>query len=162
MRNIKFRGKLIDKDEWVHGYYHLLTASRTHCIDVPMRDFDNSILWHVRPNTVGQFTGLYDKRGQEIYEDDIVQLTLPNGEVRNFVVDIDTVVREVVSHPDFDAPTSKVAITGVVFKWNNYELFPCVDENGKHDNEDMIVVGNIWDNPELLKLAFSKGGMTSV
>lgn len=151
MHEIKFKGKRIDNGEWVYGYY----ANALGVSTIIYEDYEGFYCEdEVRPETIGQFTGLYDKYHTEIYEDDIVQLTLSNGEVRNFVVDIDTVVREVVSHPDFDAPTSKVAITGVVFKWNNYELFPCVDENGKHDNEDMIVVGNIWDNPELLKSTF--------
>lgn len=97
-----------------------------------------------------QFTGLLDKNGNEIYEGDIVSIPLDGDETRVFEVAIETVVREVVSHPSFDSATARVAITGVVFKWKGYELFPCVNK-GVHDNEKMEVIGNIYQNPDLLQ-----------
>lgn len=155
MRKIKFRGK-DEGGKWVVGHYYSYIRDdndeQEHCILQDIKSITQDFkVNYVNPETVGQFTGLRDGAWKEIYEQDIVQLTLPNGEVRNFIVGIETVVREVVSHPDFDAPTAKVAITGVVFKWSKYKLFPCVDENGNHDNEDMLVIGNVFDNHELLK-----------
>lgn len=85
-------------------------------------------------------TGLKDKNGKEIKVGDQTRLELPDGSVRVFDVKEKTVVREVVSHPDFDVPTAKVSITGIVFEWNGYDLFPCIDDNGVPDNEKMEVI----------------------
>lgn len=85
-------------------------------------------------------TGLYDKNGEQIEIGDKVKLVLANGEEREFVVEFKTVQRTVKSHPDFDDKFAKVNITGVVFCWNGYDLYPCIDENGIPDNEKMEIV----------------------
>lgn len=95
------------------------------------------------------FTGLTDQDDNELHEGDVTSLEV-DGETRYFKVAIKTVVRELVSHPSFSDETAKVAITAVVFEWNGFELFPCVDKNGVPDNKRMKKVGNIYENPELL------------
>lgn len=85
-------------------------------------------------------TGLFDKNGTPIKPGDRTRLVLKSGEVREFDVCLKTVERTVKSHPDFDDKYAKVAITGIVFCWNGYDLFPCVDENGISDVEKMEVI----------------------
>ena len=168
MREILFRGKRVDNGEWVEGYY-VKHFARQIC---PIGDthkgedikhliaFSGFADWNmprslkvveVIPETVGQYTGLTDKNGNKIFEGDITKLVLSDGEIRYFKVSIKSVTREVVCHPDFDDTTSKVNITGVVFEWDGYELFPCINTNGVPDYKMMEVIGNIHDNPELLE-----------
>jgi len=78
-------------------------------------------------------------------------LVLPDGEVRYFKVSFKKVIRKVLCHPDFDDDVAKVELNAICFEWNGYELFPCIDKNGISDISKMEVVGNIFDNPELIK-----------
>lgn len=70
MRTIKFRGKRIDNGEWIYGsyvpHYNFFGTIKDEMVD------ENGNLFEVAPSTVGQYTGLKDKNGKEIYEDDIL------------------------------------------------------------------------------------------
>lgn len=90
-------------------------------------------------------TGLFDKNGTPINVGDRTKLVLDNGEVREFDVCFKTVQRAVKSHPDFDDDFAKVNITGIVFCWNGYDLFPYVDEYGVSDVAKMEVIRRISD-----------------
>lgn len=146
-REIKFRGKTIPDRQWVFGYYVKMenetkTIQRHAIMDVA--DTDNKFIksgkdYHmslsvVDSNTVGQFTGLHDKNGKEIYEGDIIavngmQIGYIVGGVRGYCYDV-------IYTP---------AKTNGEKAWPLYSVVT-IDYPNKCE-----VIGNIYDNPELLK-----------
>ena len=128
MREIKFRGMTTNlvKNEFVYGYYQKIIgygpndSGEEYHIIVNENDESN----YVDKNTIGQFTGLKDKNGFEIYEGDIVEHTI-SGNISVHEVYFDNEMLEF----------------GLRYSG---ELFHC------QFNDEFELVGNIHDNPELL------------
>ena len=137
-REILFKAKRLDNGEWVEGYYCKTTIGNdvrpSDVIFVPFKVSRNEEWgWmKVDPDTLCQYTGLTDKNGQKIWENDILKANLDE------------------SYPE--------DITYIKILWNECRF--CVNENystdidalEKWDAEHFQVCGNIFDNPELLEV----------
>ena len=136
MRTIKFRGKWIDyQNRWVYGSLILVNnkpyINHATCV---VKIGDSSIVTsasEVDASTVGQFTGLHDKDGREIYEGDIVEGFCYN----DFNTGIDSPVSSVV----------KMKSAAFV-----YDAAACYDRY-LAECDNVKIIGNIHDNHELIK-----------
>ena len=126
MRTIKFRGKSLNTGMWVYG-------------DLQHKGKRTFIEYEVDPATVGQYTELKDKNGQEIYEDDIIEcIASDNKHIRHLV------------RYNYE----KGGYSQLMFMGNGLTCEPYdgglisqnyIYEMGKY------VIGNVHDNPELLE-----------
>ena len=147
MREILFRGKRCDNDEWVQGYYiradHHWHNHGIHKDWITLGASANGgwfalhNKYAVKSETVGQFTGLTDKNGKRIFEGDIVHI-LGNQDVEDW------------KNVDYNALIAFIdggfcAIDGTIEEhaFRRYALALM--------DFDLEVIGNIHDNPELLE-----------
>lgn len=134
MRTIKFRGKRLDNGSWLYGDLRL----RADRASIVCRVFDEGKIYYkefaVIPETVGQFTGLHDKDGREIYEGDVIRSDCGNGEARHLISFFDIIASFVAEMlPDNGINDYCTLSQAWVLKYNKE------------------VIGNIHDNPELLE-----------
>jgi len=143
MRSIKFRGKAIrkDKDMWLYGNlikigdsYHILEKEDMIEDGHHITQDSDRPTW-VEDESIGQFTGLYDKNGKEIYEGDIVTFPYWHDSIFGGFVQIGKPSHcEVV----YDDGSFVIKIDGEL-----YHL-------GGQAKNVVEVVGNIYDNQDLL------------
>ena len=122
MREILFRGKF--GNEWKYGF--LSIEPKGLVIKEPYKN-ESSNVWHIDADTVGQYTGLTDKNGTKIFEGDIVKYG-------------DTVHNVVFEQKNGTAYFGLVYSTLETLSFGYYQ-----------DLKQIEVIGNIYDNPELLK-----------
>ena len=124
MHEILFRGKRLDSGEWVYGYYVETLRYNMHWI------WDGKEYIKINPATVGQYTGLKDKNGKRIFEGDVVEgLFLFGAAIKAFVA---------FQNGAFGLKWQRGAVT-------EFSAFTSIC------NVEYEVIGNIHDNPELLK-----------
>lgn len=156
MREYKFRGKIKDEKrakelnlkvgDWVYGYY--FHDEGLELTNEESREFDRHYIINtpyieefieVIPETISQFTGLYDKNGKEIYEGDIVKIDAHN----------------------FDFGYRKEEIRQIKFMDGSFGIYKCISEKEFYFNDLATelgygeidyyeVISNIYDNKELL------------
>lgn len=144
-REILFRGKRKDNGEWICGDL-LQDVESGICAIVSyvnlggnIHDLSESCIFAVIPETVGQYTGLTDKNNVKIFEGDIVKGTAYSATRIGVIVWIDEISSFGVRYVNAPNPTA----------WENSSILRCVSR-GKTDEFAAEVIGNIYDNPELL------------
>ena len=157
MREILFRGKRTDDYEWIEGSLCTTIPSDEDFYTISYFDFEGYYIEEkVIPETVGQYTGLTDKNGKKIFEGDIIRYS-DSGEYEMYLESLECpeeydginfenmwTVNEVVygiaiNYPAFDLNRHDWEVNGL----SN------LSESGCYFYE---VIGNIHDNPELLKV----------
>ena len=126
MRTYKFRAKIknLKVNKWVYGYlvdeYHISEKEQLGYTPI-------------RKETVGQYTGLKDKNGKEIYEGDIIFI---KGETK---------LLDIKGKVEYSNIFAQFIIT------NTGSIVSEAEPLGDYEKEDIEVIGNEFDNPELLE-----------
>lgn len=136
MRTIKFRGYLKRNKKWMYG--DLAHVQGEPCISEDVSDANKKTIgWNTDPDSIGQFTGVLDKNGAEIYEGDIIRSCDSTGEpLLHQIYYLDSEARFATKLIGYDELNGGK----LTQRW--------VDEIG------FEIVGNIFDNPELLKYGY--------
>lgn len=131
MREILFRGKSAYTGKWIEGVPVPLKINNYDTTQIAMvkyhnyEELENYSLYSedelVKPETIGQFTGLLDKNGKKIFEGDIIKTSI---------------YYDIGCYPHSDTEVFKVVIPDIY---------------RKRIDGAIEVIGNIHDNPELLK-----------
>ena len=130
MRDIIFRGKRVDNGEWEYGdLWCNPYGKRAVCIVSPINDQGTTGGNEVLPETVGQYTGLTDKNGVKIFEGDILGGYLDDNYPENQTV---------------------MEVVWCNCWWGTKEIGCDPDLLEWEDGEILEIIGNIYDNPELL------------
>ena len=129
MREILFRGKPRHSEKWIEG---MLTAKgKSIAVIGQFTDNYTSVQCHtniaVKAETVGQYTGLTDKNGNKIFENDIIR-----GEYETYII-------------GFEYGAFGTVDIG------HTDVFPFCDDAYGINTKEFEVIGNIHDNPELLE-----------
>ena len=129
MREILFRGKKAYNSKWIEGYFYSGQNNDSYII-IHSKGYPSAKFIRVLPETVGQYTGLTDKNGTKIFEGDVVSGHLddlfPEDETRYKVIwdDYGWHIRNSTGTDTFEQGWAR---------------------------QYFEVIGNIHDNPELLK-----------
>lgn len=132
MREILFRGKRLDNGEWIQGDIVQFPVHGVVRIVEQEPSYKDA---EVDSDTVGQYTGLTDKNGKKIFEGDILKI-----------------------YPDCDycedySISTVYSYNGVLcvdYRGDDFDSTALGFINDVNDDADFEIIGNIYDNPELV------------
>ena len=132
----KFRGKRLDSGEWMYGFYQphkngnvIFIGDYGGLTDIPK-------LHKVLPESVGQWTGLVDRNGKEIYEGDVIRFTRNTGPIYKPTI------------------SSDVCVVRWIEERSSFRLCYKTQQQKFHSScfAKYEIIGNIHDNPELMEV----------
>lgn len=149
MREILFRAKKKSNNEWIYGFPEVVAKDTAGIKEVDSSGIVTITQNHFTPfvdiDTMGQFTGVYDKTETSIFEGDIVETTskYDKRHSNKFIVKFGECSNS--DYPEFgyigfyfdEIANERKLRTDILYWVNNY---------------DCKVIGNIYDNPELLNI----------
>jgi len=130
-REIKYRAKIAGTDIWIYGLPYSVYGNGIDCI----QDFESRDIEYIQTNTLGQFTGLKDKNGVEIYDGDIVATKCKD--YKYFVV--------------FENGSFVYYHLKIKDGYGNNVRWGTLARASELKEFELEIIGNIHDNPELLK-----------
>ena len=140
MREIKFRGKRVDNNEWVYGSlvidedrYYICLGINEHI----KRDDYKVYMVEVIPKTVVQSTELYDKHGKEIYDGDIIHINDSFFKEFNYLIKWN---KEYLRYYLYSIDKEKLNKIGGILEAHLGSMINKIE-----------VIGNIYENSDLLK-----------
>ena len=148
MREIRFRGLRIDGKGWVYGGYFQHTPDEDGVIYY-IFDFNEGAV-EVITESVGQFTGLTDKNGKEIYEGDVIKWGMHGGGLgyetwnRYALVEINPDLQFRITYYIHFETGEKRPTDNHVFRFGNFAY--------KETDQFIEIIGNVFENPYLVKL----------
>ena len=137
-REILFRGKRVDNGEWIEGYFLPGNERKSlhPCIFVYLPETQSFECFDIDIDTLGEYTGVKDKNGTRIFEGDIIKIT-------GFHTTAIAAVK-------YGSPSEKSTSWGWYFDDNDGHTYFLMSKAFCKDY-NAIIIGNIHDNPELLK-----------
>lgn len=152
-REILFKAKRLDNGEWVEGYLffivdtpYIICDGETMCMDGENTDLYATEWYEVDEKTISQYTGLIDKNGNKIWEGDVYEYWGPK---ERFVVRYGT-----YTHSNTEFKNTNI---GFYADWQ-------IETTMRKDllfwvkNRDINLIGNIFENPELLEGGVDNAG----
>ena len=147
-REILFRAKRVDNGEWVigslvdaKGKAYIIVSVETECLDGKNTDLYATEWYEVLPDTICQYTGLTDENGKMIWENDIFKC-----------YSLDKYAP--IKYGTYQIGFNSRLITNVGFyaDWSEDSFLKLRKDLGYWVNvEEIEIIGNIFDNPELLE-----------